>query len=464
MSKRSLASLLAFGALTSVAAAQDIPSFDGLGVVETTTHTRDEVHRVFPVDLNRLDGDVQKLSDSVNTGFEQWKQIVTQSERTYNEGNSAPRPSVVLHFWDSDRFAAAQEVGAQFAATMHEAQRLVKRILTFFHENAAQRPETYVELLERHARVLELITLYNTLIDWGTSRSLDYDTLAPFDEKDVWILEPAQYELVNFPVLPRIVITTGVATAERTPGTMNGMSVEHDATVVTTTRTTFLQALDPSAVTPMVRAAEASISSATSAQTAIRGKLDEENTFTDDFGKKRLDVGSQQNFDAVKASSIEFAEAMARLKGQRNAAYSLLAGSDLLMAHEDLAADWKSINEQFDTLASWGEGSYIQYDGIGVRERNHTIFHQDKFPERHIFEVDEPAPEPVAAVPGSGITAAQVINTLNSRPLNDRYSLAVELIPRIGSLSLDQLNQIAETVSSSYEDNVVKFGLQYVNR
>ena len=466
MTKRSLASLLALGALAAVTHAQDIPGYGDLGVVETTTHTRDQVHRVFPVDLERLDGNLRELEAILQEAFGLWEGIVTQSERTlYENPTNSAKPSVVLHFWDDERYDAARQTGTDFAAKMHEAQRKAKRISAFFDENAANRPELYVRLLERHAKVLELFTIHNTLLDWGTSRNLTYDTALPFDQKDVWILEPAQYEHMVFPVLPRIIQTTGVATTGRTAGNMSGMAVERDSTVVTTTRITFLQALAPETVFPWIQGAEADIEAATAAQAAVRAKADSEDQSNELSRNQRIRVGSQADFDAAKAKALEFARAMTGLKAKRNAALSLLSGSDLLMAHEDLAADWESIEDQFETLANWGEEKYIQWDGLGVSERNQTFFHQQKFPERHIFEADEPAlEEPQVTTGTGGITAEQVMNALRSRTSTQRKALAEQMIPRIGSLSLDQLNQIADLMSDSYEDDVLRFGLEYVNR
>ncbi len=297
-------------------------------------------------------------------------------------------------------------------------------------------------MFERHASLLNLITLFNTLTEWGTKKDLRFNTMAPFDQEEALILDPKLIQALAFPELPE------------------------------TAKASLFQSVSPDQAALLMR--EADVLSRTAeefkAQIVSLGNLEGTN-------RNKYMMDSQENFDRAKASAHTFSVAMTRMKGKRNAVALLVGQSDLLTADPNIAADWMRLKTQLKTLSEWGDTHFIQYDkAFTVIERNHALFPVSKFSQTFLLPLASEKP-PVVRTPtqtgtgtgtGTGRTAGRVsynaaYDMIRDQNRSGKLSVTLRTLPLIQGLTTRQLNSIANLNESYDKDEVISFGLRYVH-
>lgn len=419
-----------------------LAGFTDVGVTETVVRTRVTRFRPIPLDTARLDQDMARTSELLDEALALYKAIYARGERHTNEDGVELLRYVISHR-ETEPFEASVRDAARLQEKVNTLQGLIGRISNFFTDKATQDKDLYGGLLDRHGEVVRLVTLYNTLVDWGTAWSLDYDTwnfMIP-DERDAWLLDPGGVKFSAFPPLPRLDLRAVNAVVTRSQSGGPGdtpVVTQHES--VATQRVVMRQALDPRRIRTELEEAGKYADAAAAARASIRGGVTSEDG-------NRIYFRDRDAFHAAKAPASDFVIAAAHLKARRNAAYSLLAGSDLLDGDPNLAADWTQITRRLDDLFAWGKRVFMQYDRIHALELNYVLFPRD-FPKRNILVVDRPAPDSAPTSTGTGtdtagkISTQAALNTLGSLGCSAAENQMVDLIPRIHDLNETNMNNI----------------------
>ena len=318
---------------------------------------------------------------------------------------------------------------------------------------------------------MRLFTRYNSLVEWTRNLELDYDTMLPFDEKDFEILDRSEFVSFPLPNLPllEIVQTVAVTDREEVEG-RNGAPLIHESQTLGTSRTVLRQVVDSSKVTALFDECVALADGADQNRSKMSALADREG----DRGLIRF-RGTLDDFEKnVKPLAVDFALALTRMKGARNALFALLEGSDLYEGDANLRARWQELDARFQDLAKWGDATKIEWDAFGKSDRLLPIFPTPNFATTDIFG----GHAPIGSGTWATVVTGEVIPLQDEISVNDafilvkgvtgyqdREAMCYKVIPRVRGLTAKNLTDLASWIGSdSREEKVINFGLQYLNR
>lgn len=366
--------------LAGAAAQAQTPDFGDLAAApqrsRTVVRTDTSTHRDFPLDGKALDADLAALSELLAQALGTWAELVEVSERCQMETVTDLRPHV-FQFRDLARYRRAIQVATTFSATMLEAQTKVRNLEAVFREDSLWRDGDATEMFVRHARVLEAFTLFDTLVDWGSNRSLDFDTMALFDERDAWILEPKDFAVAAFPPVPARGVTTRSVREQRSRE--GGLVTERRVEAASTWEAR--QAPPPEAALGWIEAARVQLRLAREHRTAM---LRLANDVSNNVWTQTLRLPSAADFEAAKKLAAQYALAAARLKGARNALTSLVGRSDLGAGHVAVRAGMAEVERAFQAVARWGSAVTLNYS-----DRRHPVFTWEGFGKTFLVAGDQ---------------------------------------------------------------------------
>lgn len=416
MRTRTLSSALPLGLLLALGAQANPPSFDGMTTTERTTYERTSVHRVFEVDTERFDAEATRALELLDQAMDLYGQIYVLGRFMYDSDNELN--SSVIRFNDPEKKAETYDKAAGIARELQtltaEIEPLVRRLVGFFGDDPIEDQKTYSELLDRHAKMVHVVTLYEHLRLMGVWRSLDFDTWRWGDEEDAWVLDPGRVERIPFPKVPRISYSAIQAQSSRqqvgVTGTGDGsIPVVMDQYQATVVRTTLQRSVDPKQVDEVLRKA---LEHCKAAQVAYQ-KIAPNN----DSGSW-LYFDDEASYHAAKPQALAVGEHLARAMALRNEATSLVLGSDLLEASRDIRASYDQLAQALDDVVTLDDQP-LRYDPFGPTDFKYrfpttAVWFNDTMPP--LPQAPKPAPiMPDGSIrPGHGLSFQTVYNSYKS--------------------------------------------------